>query len=103
MGASMGAWLRSYKLLPSFAPNTSVPTEKIDMGSHLMQRLNAFAVHFPFFCYGCKTALSYYPCSRSYITFYIPPSPRGKKERPVWLKSVACVSIFFFIFGTISR
>lgn len=39
---------------------------------------------------------------RTNTTIYIQPTTRGKKNAPFWLKSVACVSIFFFIFGTMS-
>lgn len=42
------------------------------------------------------------PARRSYITFYIPPSPRGKKERPVLVKVGGVCVHFLFIFGTIS-
>lgn len=39
---------------------------------------------------------------RTNTSIYIQPTTRGKKNAPFWLKSVACVSIFFFIFGTMS-
>lgn len=60
-------------------------------------------MHFPFSWHGCKTAPLYYPCSqvvhyRLYSTF----PARKKKNAPFWLKLVACVSLFFFISGTLS-
>lgn len=103
MGTSHGSVdFRSYKLLPS-SPNTSVFVWKIDMGSHLMQRLNALPMHFPFFLLWLQNSpviislLSQVLHYLLYSTF-----PRGKKNAPFWLKSRWRVCPFSFIFGTIS-
>ena len=66
------------------------------MGSHLMQRLNAFADAFSFFLLWLQNS-HIIPARRSYITFYIPPSPRGKKERPVLVK-VGGVRVHFLFY-----
>ncbi|ECM0354973.1 type IV secretion system DNA-binding domain-containig protein [Salmonella enterica subsp. enterica serovar Rubislaw] len=73
------------------------------MGSHLMQRLNAFADAFSF----CLLWLQNSPVILSLLAgltlpFIFHLSREERKNAPFWLKSVACVSIFFFIFGTIS-
>lgn len=65
------------------------------MGSHLMQRLNAFADAFPFPVMAAKQPCHIIPVRRSYITVYSQPSREERKNAPFWLKSVACVSIFF--------
>ncbi|EBP3482406.1 DUF87 domain-containing protein [Salmonella enterica subsp. enterica] len=73
------------------------------MGSHLMQRLNAFADAFSFFLLWLQNSpviLSLLAGLTLPFIFHLPREER--KNAPFWLKSVACVSIFFFIFGTIS-
>lgn len=104
MGASHG----SVVTLPCDAPifcaqHVSFRMEKIDMGSHLMQRLNAFADAFSFFLLWLQNSpviLSLLAGLTLPFIFHLPREER--KNAPFWLKSVACVSIFFFIFGTIS-
>ncbi|AXC69638.1 MFS transporter [Salmonella enterica subsp. diarizonae serovar 59:z10:-] len=73
------------------------------MGSHLMQRLNAFADAFSFFLVWLQNSpviLSLLAGLTLPFIFHLPREER--KNAPFWLKSVACVSIFFFIFGTLS-
>ncbi|EAX9033267.1 DUF87 domain-containing protein [Salmonella enterica] len=73
------------------------------MGSHLMQRLNAFADAFSFFLLWLQNSpviLSLLAGLTLPFIFHLPREER--KNAPFWLKSVACVSIFFFIFGTLS-
>ncbi|HAT1684696.1 TPA: type IV secretion system DNA-binding domain-containing protein [Klebsiella oxytoca] len=73
------------------------------MGSHLIQRLNAFADAFSFFLSGLQNSpviLSLLAGLTLPFIFHLPREER--KNAPFWLKSVACVSIFFFIFGTLS-
>ena len=73
------------------------------MGSHLMQRLNAFADAFSFFLLWLQNSpviLSLLAGLTLPFIFHLPREER--KNAPFWLKSAACVSIFFFIFGTIS-
>lgn len=73
------------------------------MGSHLMQRLNAFADAFSFFLLWLQNSpviLSLLAGLTLPFIFHLPREER--KNSPFWLKSVACVSIFFFIFGAIS-
>ncbi|HFJ4359894.1 TPA: type IV secretory system conjugative DNA transfer family protein [Salmonella enterica] len=73
------------------------------MNSHLMQRLNAFADAFSFFLLWLQNSpviLSLLAGLTLPFIFHLPREER--KNAPFWLKSVACVSIFFFIFGTIS-
>lgn len=73
------------------------------MGSHLMQRLNAFADAFSFFLLWLQNSpviLSLLAGLTLPFIFHLPREDR--KKAPFWLKSVACVSIFFFISGTLS-
>ncbi|UAM87565.1 type IV secretory system conjugative DNA transfer family protein [Salmonella enterica] len=73
------------------------------MGSHLMQRLNAFADAFSFFLVWLQNSpfiLSLLAGLTLPFIFHLPREER--KNAPFWLKSVACVSIFFFISGTLS-
>ncbi|EGO9987591.1 type IV secretion system DNA-binding domain-containing protein [Salmonella enterica] len=73
------------------------------MGSHLMQRLNAFADAFSFFLLWLQNSpviLSLLAGLTLPFIFHLPREDR--KNAPFWLKSVACVSIFFFISGTLS-
>ncbi|EBX1769793.1 MFS transporter [Salmonella enterica subsp. enterica serovar Poona] len=73
------------------------------MGSHLMQRLNAFADTFSFFLLWLQNSpviLSLLAGLTLPFIFHLPREDR--KNAPFWLKSVACVSIFFFISGTLS-
>ncbi|EKB5403247.1 type IV secretion system DNA-binding domain-containing protein [Salmonella enterica] len=73
------------------------------MGSHLMQRLNAFADAFSFFLLWLQNSpviLSLLAGLTLPFIFHLPLEDR--KNAPFWLKSVACVSIFFFISGTLS-
>ncbi|EDW0699915.1 type IV secretion system DNA-binding domain-containing protein [Salmonella enterica subsp. enterica] len=73
------------------------------MGSHLMQRLNAFADAFSFFLVWLQNSpviLSLLAGLTLPFIFHLPREER--KNAPLWLKSVACVSIFFFISGTLS-
>ncbi len=72
------------------------------MGSHLMQRLNAFADAFSFFLLWLQNSpviLSLLAGLTLPFIFHLPREER--KNAPFWLKSVACVH-FLFIFGTIS-
>ncbi|EGI25736.1 TriK protein [Escherichia coli TA206] len=73
------------------------------MNSPLMQKLNAFADAFSFFLLWLQNSpviLSLLAGITLPFIFHLPREER--KNAPFWLKSVACVSIFFFIFGTIS-
>ncbi|HIF3071006.1 TPA: type IV secretory system conjugative DNA transfer family protein [Salmonella enterica] len=73
------------------------------MNSHLMQRLNAFADVFSFFLLWLQNSpviLSLLAGLTLPFIFHFPREER--KNAPFWLKSMACVSIFFFIFGTTS-
>lgn len=73
------------------------------MGNHLMQRLNAFADAFSFFLLWLQNSpviLSLLAGLTLPFIFHLPREER--KNAPFWLKSVACISIFFFIFGTLS-
>ncbi|EDK5786690.1 MFS transporter [Salmonella enterica subsp. enterica serovar Panama] len=73
------------------------------MGSHLMQRFNAFADAFSFFLLWLQNSpviLSLLAGLTLPFIFHLPREDR--KNAPFWLKSVACVSIFFFISGTLS-
>ncbi|HCH8501010.1 TPA: type IV secretion system DNA-binding domain-containing protein [Salmonella enterica] len=73
------------------------------MGSQLMQRLNAFADAFSFFLVWLQNSpviLSLFAGLTLPFIFHLPREER--KNAPFWLKSVACVSIFFFISGTLS-
>ncbi|ENJ3379200.1 type IV secretion system DNA-binding domain-containing protein [Salmonella enterica] len=73
------------------------------MDSHLMQRLNAFADAFSFFLLWLQNSpviLSLLAGLTLPFIFHLPREDR--KNAPFWLKSVACVSIFFFISGTLS-
>ncbi|EPO4119567.1 type IV secretory system conjugative DNA transfer family protein [Salmonella enterica subsp. enterica serovar Newport] len=73
------------------------------MGSHLMQRLNTFADAFSFFLVWLQNSpviLSLLAGLTLPFIFHLPREER--KNAPFWLKSVACVSIFFFISGTLS-
>ncbi|ECI5745778.1 DUF87 domain-containing protein [Salmonella enterica subsp. enterica] len=73
------------------------------MGSHLMQRLNAFADAFSFILLWLQNSpviLSLLAGLTLPFIFHLPLEDR--KNAPFWLKSVACVSIFFFISGTLS-
>ncbi|ELZ2109059.1 type IV secretion system DNA-binding domain-containing protein [Salmonella enterica] len=73
------------------------------MGSHLMQRLNAFADAFSFFLLWLQNSpviLSLLAGLTLPFIFHLPREDR--KNAPFWLKSVACMSIFFFISGTLS-
>lgn len=73
------------------------------MGSHLVQRLNGFADAFSVFLLWLQNSpviLSILAGLTLPFIFHLPREER--KNAPFWLKSVACSSIFFFIFGTIS-
>lgn len=73
------------------------------MGSHLVQRLNGFADAFSVFLLWLQNSpviLSILAGLTLPFIFHLPREER--KNAPFWLKSVACASIFFFIFGTIS-
>lgn len=104
MGASHGCGVTLPCAAPIFcAQHVSFRMEKTDMGSHLMQRLNAFADAFSFFLVWLQNSpviLSLLAGLTLPFIFHLPREER--KNAPFWLKSVACVSIFFFIFGTLS-
>lgn len=104
MGASHGSGVTLPCAAPIFcAQHVSFRMEKTDMGSHLMQRLNAFADAFSFFLLWLQNSpviLSLLAGLTLPFIFHLPREER--KNAPFWLKSVACVSIFFFIFGTLS-
>lgn len=104
MGASHGSGVTLPCAAPIFcAQHVSFRMEKTDMGSHLMQRLNAFADAFSFFLVWLQNSpviLSLLAGLTLPFIFHLPREER--KNAPFWLKSVACVSIFFFIFGTLS-
>jgi len=73
------------------------------MGNHLMQRLNGFADAFSFFLLWLQNSpviLSLLAGLTLPFIFHLPREER--KNAPFWLKSIACISIFFFIFGTLS-
>lgn len=104
MGASHGSGVTLPCDAPIFcAQHVSFRMEKTDMGSHLMQRLNAFADAFSFFLLWLQNSpviLSLLAGLTLPFIFHLPREER--KNAPFWLKSVACVSIFFFISGTLS-
>lgn len=104
MGASHGSGVTLPCAVPIFcAQHVSFRMEKTDMGSHLMQRLNAFADAFSFFLLWLQNSpviLSLLAGLTLPFIFHLPREER--KNAPFWLKSVACVSIFFFISGTLS-
>ncbi len=73
------------------------------MGTHLMQRLNAFSDAFSVFLLWLQhnpVILSLFAGLTLPFIFHLPRE--GKKNAPFWLKSVACISVFFFISGTLS-
>ncbi|HFF9832972.1 DUF87 domain-containing protein [Serratia marcescens] len=73
------------------------------MGSHLMQRLNVFADMFSsflLFLQDSPVTLSLLAGLTLPFIFHMPREER--KNAPFWLKTVASISIFFFIFGTVS-
>lgn len=104
MGAAHGSGVTLPCAAPIFcAQHVSFRMEKTDMGSHLMQRLNAFADAFSFFLLWLQNSpviLSLLAGLTLPFIFHLPREER--KNAPFWLKSVACVSIFFFISGTLS-
>lgn len=104
MGASHGSGVTLPCAAPIFcAQHVSFRMEKTDMGSHLMQRLNTFADAFSFFLVWLQNSpviLSLLAGLTLPFIFHLPREER--KNAPFWLKSVACVSIFFFISGTLS-
>lgn len=104
MGAAHGSGVTLPCAAPIFcAQHVSFRMEKTDMGSHLMQRLNAFADAFSFFLVWLQNSpfiLSLLAGLTLPFIFHLPREER--KNAPFWLKSVACVSIFFFISGTLS-
>lgn len=73
------------------------------MNPHLMQKLNGIADAFSIFLLWLQNSpviLSLLAGLTLPFIFNLPREER--KNAPFWLKSVACVSIFFFIFGTMS-
>ncbi|RBV87881.1 MFS transporter [Escherichia coli] len=73
------------------------------MNPHLMQKLNSIADAFSIFLLWLQNSpviLSLLAGLTLPFIFNLPREER--KKAPFWLKSVACVSIFFFIFGTMS-
>ena len=73
------------------------------MGTHLMQRLNAFSDAFSVFLLWLQhnpIILSIFAGLTLPFIFHLPREER--KNAPFWLKSVAGVSTFFLIFGTLS-
>ncbi|EFZ7039597.1 type IV secretory system conjugative DNA transfer family protein [Shigella sonnei] len=73
------------------------------MNPHLMQKLNGIADAFSIFLLWLQNIpviLSLLAGLTLPFIFNLPREER--KNAPFWLKSVACVSIFFFIFGTMS-
>ncbi|EKS0008959.1 type IV secretory system conjugative DNA transfer family protein [Salmonella enterica] len=73
------------------------------MNPHLMQKLNGIADTFSIFLLWLQNSpviLSLLAGLTLPFIFNLPREER--KNAPFWLKSVACVSIFFFIFGTMS-
>ncbi|HDY1608052.1 TPA: type IV secretory system conjugative DNA transfer family protein [Escherichia coli] len=73
------------------------------MNPHLMQKLNCIADAFSIFLLWLQNSpviLSLLAGLTLPFIFNLPREER--KNAPFWLKSVACVSIFFFIFGTMS-
>jgi hypothetical protein len=76
---------------------------KTNMNPHLMQKLNGIADAFSIFLLWLQNSpviLSLLAGLTLPFIFNLPREER--KNAPFWLKSVACVSIFFFIFGTMS-
>ncbi|HAL3199685.1 TPA: type IV secretory system conjugative DNA transfer family protein [Escherichia coli] len=73
------------------------------MNPHLMQKLNGIADAFSIFLLWLQNSpviLSLLAGLTLPFIFNLPREER--KNAPFWLKSVACASIFFFIFGTMS-
>ncbi|EGG1918950.1 type IV secretory system conjugative DNA transfer family protein [Salmonella enterica] len=73
------------------------------MNPHLMQKLNGIADAFSIFLLWLQNSPVILSLLAGLTLPFIFNLPREKrKNAPFWLKSVACVSIFFFIFGTMS-
>lgn len=73
------------------------------MNPHLMQKLNGIADAFSIFLLWLQNSPAILSLLAGLTLPFIFNLPREeRKNAPFWLKSVACVSIFFFIFGTMS-
>ncbi|MCA6998436.1 type IV secretory system conjugative DNA transfer family protein [Dickeya solani] len=73
------------------------------MGTPLMQRMNTFIDAFSFFLLSLQSHPAILSLLAGLTLPFIFNLPRQEKENaPLWLKSVACVSVFFFTFGTLS-
>ncbi|EBV7535031.1 DUF87 domain-containing protein [Salmonella enterica subsp. enterica serovar Berta] len=73
------------------------------MNPHLMQKLNGIADAFSIFLLWLQNSPVILSLLAGLTLPFIFNLPRDeRKNAPFWLKSVACVSIFFFIFGTMS-
>lgn len=73
------------------------------MSPHLMQKLNGFADAFSFFLLWLQNSPVILSLLAGLTLPFIFHLPREERENaPLWLKIVACISIFFFVFGTLS-
>ncbi|NPE56273.1 type IV secretory system conjugative DNA transfer family protein [Dickeya dadantii] len=73
------------------------------MGTPLMQRMNTFVDTFSFFLLSLQNHPAILSLLAGLTLPFIFNLPRQERENaPLWLKSVACVSVFFFTFGTLS-
>ncbi|MEI7347957.1 type IV secretory system conjugative DNA transfer family protein [Dickeya chrysanthemi] len=73
------------------------------MGTPLMQRMNTFIDAFSFFLLSLQNHPAILSLLAGLTLPFIFNLPRQERENaPLWLKSVACVSVFFFTFGTLS-
>lgn len=75
----------------------------MSMHSHLMQRLNSIADTFLFLLLWLQNNPVILSLLAGMTLPFIFQLPREERiNAPLWLKIVACVSIFFFIFGSLS-
>ncbi|WP_284603812.1 type IV secretory system conjugative DNA transfer family protein [Dickeya dadantii] len=73
------------------------------MGTPLMQRMNTFIDAFSLFLLSLQNHPAILSLLAGLTLPFIFNLPRQERENaPLWLKSVACVSVFFFTFGTLS-
>lgn len=83
--------------------STTLKRENIAMGTPLMQRMNTFVDTFSFFLLSLQNHPAILSLLAGLTLPFIFNLPRQERENaPLWLKSVACVSVFFFTFGTLS-
>ncbi len=97
-----GVYLPSLSAMHDAQP-TKLKRENIAMGTPLMQRMNTFIDAFSFFLLSLQNHPAILSLLAGLTLPFIFNLPRQERENaPLWLKSVACVSVFFFTFGTLS-